>query len=79
MNLVAQFVRIMHHVFEKFILHICDQFLDDIEMKELKINYEKIKILSDIQQFMLEHIQNIDKVLNNVEHIKITVVKEKSQ
>ena len=43
-----QFIKIMHHMFEKFISHICNQFLDDIEMKESKTDYEKIKILFDI-------------------------------
>ena len=48
MNSVAQFVKIMHHVFKKFIFHIYNQFLNDIEIKELKINYKKIKILLSI-------------------------------
>ena len=48
MNSVVQFVRIMHHVFEKFISHIYDQFLDDIKMKELKTDYEEIEILFNI-------------------------------
>ena len=47
-NSVMQFVKIMHHVFKKLIFHICDQFLNDIEMKELKIDYEKIEILFNI-------------------------------
>ena len=48
-------------------------------MKELKINYEEIEILSSIQQFMLKHIQNIDKVFSDAECAEITVIKEKSQ
>ena len=56
MNSIAQFIKIMHHVFKKFIFHICNQFLNDIEMKELKTDYEEIKILLNIQQFMLKHI-----------------------
>ena len=49
MNLIAQFIKIIHHVFKKLISHICNQFLNDIKMKKLKINYEKIKILFSIQ------------------------------
>ena len=79
MNLVMQFVRIMHHVFEKLTLHICNQFLDDIEVKELKTDYKREKVLSDIQQFILKHIQNINKVLCDVKHVEITVAEEKSQ
>ena len=48
MNSIMQFVKIMYYVFKEFILCICNQFLDDIEMKELKINYEKVEILFDI-------------------------------
>ena len=79
MNSVVQFVKIMHHVFKELIFHICNQFLNDIEMKELKINYEEVEILSDIWQFMLEHIQNINKVLNDAKCTEITVAEEKSQ
>ena len=48
MNLITQFVKIMYHVFKKLIFHIYNQFLNDIKMKESKINYEKIKILLNI-------------------------------
>ena len=48
MNSMMQFIRIMHHVFEKLTSHICNQFLNDIEVKELKINYEEEKVLSNI-------------------------------
>ena len=47
-NSIVQFVKIMHHVFKKLIFHICDQFLDDIEMKKSKTDYKKIKILFNI-------------------------------
>ena len=79
MNLMMQFVRIMHYMFKKLTSHICNQFLDDIGVKELKTDYEKKKVLLDIQQFILKHIQNIDKVLCDAEHAEITVVKKKSQ
>ena len=55
-NLIAQFIKIMHYVFKKLIFHICNQFLNDIKVKELKINYKKIKVLLNIQQFMFKHI-----------------------
>ena len=56
MNLIAQFIKIMHYVFEKLIFHICNQFLNNIKVKKLKIDYKKIKILLSIQQFMFKHI-----------------------
>ena len=55
-NSVAQFVKIMHYVFEEFTFHICNQFFNDIKVKKSKINYKEVKILFSIQQFMLEHI-----------------------
>ena len=74
-----QFVRIMHYVFEKLTPHICNQFLNDIEVKELKTDYKEKEVLSGIQWFILKHIQNINKVLCDAECAEITVVKEKSQ
>ena len=43
-----QFIKIMHYVFKKFISHIFNQFLNDIEMKKLKTDYKKIEILFNI-------------------------------
>ena len=56
MNLMTQFVKIMYHVFKKLISHIYDQFLNDIEVKESKINYKEEKALLSIQQFILKYI-----------------------
>ena len=49
MNLITQFIKIMHHVFKKLTFYIYDQFLDDIKVKESKTDYEEKKALSDIQ------------------------------
>ena len=35
-NSVAQFIKIMYHVFKKLTFHICNQFLNDIEIKKIK-------------------------------------------
>ena len=48
MNLMMQFVKIMHYVFKKLIFHICDQFFNNIKVKELKINYDEKKVLLSI-------------------------------
>ena len=48
MNLIMQFVKIMHHVFKKLTSHIYDQFFNDIKVKELKTDYEKKKTLLNI-------------------------------
>ena len=69
----------MHYVFEKLIPHICNQFLDDIGIKKSKINYEEVKALLSIWQFMFKHIQNIDKVLSDAECAGIIIAEGKSQ
>ena len=69
----------MHHVFKEHISHMCNQFLDNIGVKGLKTDYREEKALPEIQQFILEHIQNIDKVLCDAEHAEITVAEGKSQ
>ena len=38
----------MHHMFKKFIFHICDQFFNDIKMKKLKTDYKKVETLFSI-------------------------------
>ena len=48
-------------------------------MKELKTDYEEVETLFSIWQFMFKHIQNIDKVFNDVKCAEITVAEEKLQ
>ena len=48
MNSITQFVQIMLQMFKIQTLHICKQFLNDIEMKGPRINYNRIKALSNV-------------------------------
>ena len=48
MNLFMQFIKIMHHVFKKFIFYIYNQFFNNIKVKELNTDYKEKKVLLNI-------------------------------
>ena len=77
-NFVAQFVKVIIKIL-KNLFDICRSFLDDIEIKRSKTNYDNIKIVSDIRQFVLKHIKNLDSVLLNFELVDCIISDEKSQ
>ena len=41
-------------------------FLNNIRVKGLYTNYNKEEALSSIQRYILEHIQNLDKTLEQI-------------
>ncbi len=77
-NFVAQFVRIIIKIL-KNLLEICKSFLDDIEVKKSKTIYDNAKIASEVHQFMLKHIKNLNFVLLNFELVDCIISDEKSQ
>jgi len=54
-------------------------FFDDIAIKESQSNYNNKKSLSEVHQYILKTIQNLNSVLINVECVDECVLKEKSQ
>ena len=66
-------------VFEVQISHICEQFLNDIEVKGLRTDYSEMKILSDVQRFILKYIQNFNKIFCDLKRAELTVAEVKSQ
>ena len=66
-NSVAQFSRIVTKILEDLILNICRPFLNNIGVKGLQTQYNNAEADLRIRQFVLEHIQNLDKVLVAVE------------
>lgn len=66
-NSVAQFMRIITKVLEELIPTICRPFLDDIGVKGPRTRYSDQEVAPGIRRFMLEHIQNLDKVLLAIE------------
>ncbi len=77
-NFVAQFIRVIIKIL-KNLLEICRSFLDDIEVKKSKTIYDNAKITSEVHQFMLKHIKNLDFVLLNFELVDCIISNEKSQ
>jgi len=75
-NFVAQFVKIIIKILENF-LKICKSFLNDIEVKKSKTIYDNAKIASEVHQFMLKHIKNLDFILLNFELINCIIFDEK--
>jgi len=63
----------------KNLLDICRFFLDDIEVKESKIIYDNAKIVSEVHQFILKHIKNLDFILLNFELVDCIISDEKLQ
>ncbi len=77
-NFVAQFVRVIIKIL-KNLLEICKSFLDDIEVKRLKTIYDNAKITSEVHQFMLKHIKNLDIEFLNFELINCIIFDKKLQ
>jgi len=77
-NFVAQFIKVIIKIL-KNLLKICRSFLDDIEVKRSKIIYDNTEIASEVHQFMLKHIKNLDFVLLNFELVDCIISDEKLQ
>ena len=77
-NFVAQFIKVIIKILKNF-LEICRSFLNDIEVKKSKTIYDNAKITSEVHQFMLKHIKNLNFILLNFEFIDCIISDEKSQ
>ena len=78
-NLVAQFVRIVTKILQDHIPHIARQFVDEVGVKRPKTTYNDAKVLPGVRRYVMEHIQNLDVVLANIERAGATISGEKSQ
>jgi len=78
-NSVVQFCWAMIQILENLILNVCHMFLNNITVKESQFNYNNKKSLSEVHQYILKTIQNLNSVLINVKCIDECVLKEKSQ
>ena len=66
-NLVTQFVRIVLKILAPNLRDWAKPFLDDIGVKRLKTMYNNKELAFEIKQYVVEHIQNLDKVLTDLE------------
>ena len=72
-NSVAQFVRIVTKILEDLIPEDCLPFLDNIGVKGPLSVYNKKEVLPGIRQYIIEHIQSLDKTLVCLERAGCTI------
>lgn len=79
-NSVAQFVRVVTTILQDHIPHIALPFLDDIGVKGPRSRYndEEVPEMPGVRRFVLEHVQNLDKVLADLERAGASISAEKS-
>jgi len=78
-NSVAQFCRAMVQILEDLISNVCCMFLNDIAVKGPQTDYNSEKVLMRVCQYILKAIQNLNKILINVECADRSVSDKKSQ
>ena len=72
-NSVAQFVRIVTKILEDLIPEDCLPFLNNISVKGLLSTYDNKEVVPGIRQFVLEHIQSLDRTLVRLERAGCTI------
>jgi hypothetical protein len=60
-------------VLEDLIPKDCLPFLDDISVKGLLFTYNDKEVILGVQQFVLEHIQSLDKTLVQLKRAGCTI------
>jgi len=69
----------MVQILKDLIFNVCCMFLNDIAVKGPQTDYNDEKVLTEVCQHILKAIQNLDKVLINVECADRSVSDKKSQ
>ena len=78
-NSMTHFVRIIIEIFKTHIVASrCWPFVDDIDVKDSRSNYDEKEILSEIRLFIMKHVQCLNAVLMNLEKTNCTISDEKS-
>ena len=78
-NSVAQFVRITNQILKHHIPERARPFLDDIAVKGPKSDYFQEEVEPGLRRFALEHLQNLDQVLLDLERAGATIAGGKLQ
>ena len=60
MNSVEQFVQAMQQILAKHIFHNMIVYLNDVEVKDLKIKYNNKEVSSKIRKYVLKYLQNLN-------------------
>lgn len=66
-NLIAQFVRIVFKILTSYLRNQAKLFLNNVKIKKPKITYNNKKLAPRIRQYVVEHIQNLDQILADLE------------
>jgi len=69
----------MIQILEDLIFNVCCMFLNNIAVKEPQTDYNSEEVLMKVHQYILKAIQNLNKVLINIECTDRSVSDEKSQ
>ncbi len=77
-NSVARFVRIVIKILAPHLQDRAKLFLDDIGVKRRKSKYNNEEVAPGIIRYVLEQIQNLDKVLADLERAGVTIAGAKS-
>ena len=80
-NSVSQFVRVVTKILEEHIPNRARPFVDDIGVKGPKERYNNDEVpgLPGIRRFVMEHLQNLDQVLADLERAGATISAIKSK
>ena len=78
-NSIVQFVKIVFKILAPHLHDWAKHFLDDAVIKGPKSTYYNKEVAPGIRWYVFEHIQNLDKVLADLEPAGITIARAKSQ
>ena len=79
-NSITQFVQMIIEIFKKYIvISRCWSFVDDINVKDSRSNYDEKEIFFEVRLFIMEHVQWLNAVLVNIKKTDCTISNEKSQ
>lgn len=78
-NLVIQFMRIVLKILVLCLQNQAKLFLDDMEIKGPKIICNNKELVPGIRWYVVEHIQNLKKILADLEQVRVTIIGAKFQ
>ncbi len=78
-NSVAQFVKIVLKILAPHLHDRAKLFLDDVGVKESKTIYNNEELAPGIRRYVVEHNQNLDTILADLERAGVTIAEAKSQ
>ena len=72
-NLIAQFIRVIITILKDLFLAIAMLFIDNIKVKGLYTDYNKELKLFKICRFVFEHLQNLNRALDQIKRAKASI------